>query len=110
MLYRQKFDTFIRIYDDCGYITSKSDFGDRVTDQAGAVFLGALSRKPQTLEELCAEIGKAFIDADLSLLKQDAREFYAMLEEDGFIVSGVTPAELDAKDTHFIVLFFGKGK
>jgi hypothetical protein len=51
-----------------------------------------LSRKPQTLEELCAEIGKAFIDADRETLKQDAREFYALLEEDGFIVSGVTPA------------------
>jgi MoaA/NifB/PqqE/SkfB family radical SAM enzyme len=101
MLYRQRFDTFIRIYDDCGYITSKSDYGDRVTDQAGAVFLGALSCKPQTVEELCAEIGKAFIDADPETLKQDASEFYAMLEEDGFIVSGLTPAELDAKDTRF---------
>jgi hypothetical protein len=28
MLYRLKFDTIIRIYDDCVYITSKSDFGD----------------------------------------------------------------------------------
>jgi hypothetical protein len=79
MLYRQKFDTFIRVYDDCGYITSKSGYGDRVTDQAGgAVFPGALSRKPHTLEELCAEIGKAFIDADPETLKQDAREFYAL--------------------------------
>jgi hypothetical protein len=41
MLYRQKFDTFIRIYDDIGYITSKSDFGDRVVDAAGAVFFMA---------------------------------------------------------------------
>jgi radical SAM protein with 4Fe4S-binding SPASM domain len=101
MLYRQKFDTFIRIYDDCGYIASKSDYGDRVTDRAGAVFLSALSRKPQSLEELCATIGKAFFDADPETLKQDAREFYALLEEDGFIVSGLTPAELDSKDTRF---------
>jgi hypothetical protein len=49
MLYRQKFDTFIRRYDDVGYICSKSDFGDRVLDSAGAVFLSALSRKPQSL-------------------------------------------------------------
>ncbi|MDR2796460.1 MAG: hypothetical protein LBB47_07105 [Spirochaetaceae bacterium] len=35
MLYRQKFDTFIRRYDDVGYITSKSDFGDRVVDASG---------------------------------------------------------------------------
>jgi hypothetical protein len=44
MFYRQKFDTFIRIYDNAGYITNKSDFGDRVTDASGAVFLKALSR------------------------------------------------------------------
>jgi hypothetical protein len=49
MLYRQKFDTFIRIYDNAGYITNKSDFGDRVTDASGAVFLKALSREPRTL-------------------------------------------------------------
>jgi predicted TIM-barrel fold metal-dependent hydrolase len=45
MLSKQKFDTFIRIYDDVGYITSKSDFGDRVVDASGAVFLAALDRR-----------------------------------------------------------------
>ena len=52
MLYRQKFDTFIRIYDDIGYITSKSNNSDRVFDASGAVFLKALSRKARPLESL----------------------------------------------------------
>ncbi|MDR0878131.1 MAG: radical SAM protein [Treponema sp.] len=101
MLYRQKFDTFIRIYDDVGYITNKSDFGDRVTDASGAVFLKALSRKPKTLPEMSAEIAQAFIGADPAELEQDIVDFYAVLEQDGFIVSGETEAELDQKDTRF---------
>jgi len=100
-LYRQKFDTFIRRYNDIGYITSKSDFGDRVVDSAGAVFLDALSRKAQSLDTLAEKIALSFIGVDIETLKNDAAEFYAMLEEDGFIVSGKTEAELDKKDTRF---------
>jgi hypothetical protein len=88
VFYRQKFDTFIRRYDDVGYITGKSDFGDRVVDASGAVFLTALSRKAQTLDELTAKIAQSFVGVDFAALKKDAAEFYAMLEEDGFIVSG----------------------
>ncbi|GHV74853.1 hypothetical protein AGMMS49940_21550 [Spirochaetia bacterium] len=106
MLYRQKFDTFIRIYQDLscpdvGYITSKSDFGDRVTDASGAVFLKALSRKPRTLQELTKDIAASFIGVDPASIEQDVIDFYKILEEDGFIISGETEAELDAKDTRF---------
>jgi MoaA/NifB/PqqE/SkfB family radical SAM enzyme len=100
-LYRQKFDTFIRRYDDCGYITNKSDFGDRVVDASRAVFLDALSRKPQTLDALCEKIAASFVSVEPAALRKDAQEFYAMLEEDGFIVSGETAEELDTKDTRF---------
>jgi radical SAM protein with 4Fe4S-binding SPASM domain len=101
MLYRQKFDTFIRRYDDVGYITSKSDFGDRVFNTSGAVFLSALSRKGQTLEALSEKIAEFFIGVTPKEIAPDAAAFYAMLEEDGFIVSGETDAELDRKDTRF---------
>jgi hypothetical protein len=59
-LYRRKFDAFIRRFDNVGYICGKSDFGGRVVDAAGAVFLAALSRKGRTLEELAAEIAGSF--------------------------------------------------
>jgi len=53
MLYRQKFDTFIRIYNgNVGYIVNKSNFGDRVTEGSGAVFLAALSREPKSLDRV----------------------------------------------------------
>jgi len=100
-LFRQKFDTFIRRYNDIGYITSKSDYGDRVVDSAGAVFLDVLSRKAQSLDSLAEKIARSFVGVDIETLKKDAAEFYAMLEEDGFIVSGETEAELDKKDTRF---------
>ncbi|MDE6740009.1 MAG: hypothetical protein K2K07_13065, partial [Lachnospiraceae bacterium] len=61
MLYRQKFDTFIRIYEDVGYITNRSNFSDRVTDKCGSVFLKVLSRVPKDLESLVAEITVHFI-------------------------------------------------
>jgi uncharacterized radical SAM superfamily Fe-S cluster-containing enzyme len=101
VLYRQKFDTFIRRYDDVGYITSKSDFGDRVVDASGAVFLGALSREPQTLDALAKKIAQSFIGVDTETLKKDAADFYAALEEDGFVVSGETEEELARRDTRF---------
>ena len=99
--YRQKFDTFIRQYDDVGYICSKKDFGDRVFDAVGAVFLTALSRKPQTLKELIDKIYPQFIDVDKETLTEDVVVFYTMLEEDGFIVSGNSETELDQKDRRF---------
>lgn len=101
MLYRQKFDTFIRRYGDIGYITSKSGYGDRVLDASGAVFLASLSRNGQSLEELAGTIAQAFKGVDLPTLKNDIVELYTMLEEDGFIVSGETDDELNRKDPRF---------
>jgi radical SAM protein with 4Fe4S-binding SPASM domain len=101
MRYRQKFDTFIRIYDNIGYITNKSDFGDRVVSQSGAIFLSVLNRTSQTLDELAERIIRQFIGVDIDTIKQDAKEFYGMLEQDGFIISGKTEEELNIKDTRF---------
>ena len=100
-LYRQKFDTFIRRYDDVGYIVNKINFIDRVVDASGLVFLSALSREPQDIGKLSEKIAKSFIDADIEEIKEDAIAFYAMLEEAGFIVSGITEEELDCKDARF---------
>ena len=101
MLYRQKFDTFIRKYENIGYITNKADFSDRVCNESGAVFLLALSREPQSLEELLNKIIVAFNDVTIEDIRQDVVDFYRILEEDGFIVSGETPEELDKKDIRF---------
>ena len=101
MLYRQKFDTFIRNYDGTGYITNKSNFIDRVSNDSGCVFLSALSRKPQTLEQLADKIMPVFVDVDKETIIADAKEFYDALVYDGFLVKGETPEECDANDTRF---------
>jgi len=107
MLFRQKFNTFIRVYDSgnpaerVGYIMTKYNFNDRVTDASGSVFLAALSREPQTIDELAAKIAVSFTGVDIETIKQDALQFYQTLEKDGFIISGETPEELNKKDTKF---------
>ena len=101
MLYRQKKDTYIRNYDGAGYITSTGIWNDRMINESGTVFLCALSREPQTLDELAEKIIKSFVDVDKETIKKDAEEFYETLIEDGFIIKGETKEELDAKDTGF---------
>jgi len=63
------------------------------------VFLSVLSREPQELNELVRKIAEKFVDVDIETIKTDAKEFYDMLETDGFLVSGSTPQECDRKDT-----------
>jgi radical SAM protein with 4Fe4S-binding SPASM domain len=101
MFYRQKYDTFIRVWDDTGYIVNKKDFSDRVTDASGAVFLNALSRKPKELSELAREIQKSFNGVDLDEIKNDAAAFYQEFVDAGFIVCGNTIDELDKQDKGF---------
>jgi hypothetical protein len=101
MLYRQKFDTFIRIYNDIGYIVNKSDFGDRIFDKSGAIFLNALSRNPKSLETIVNEISNAFVGAEKEVIKKDVIDIYTMLEEDGFIISGETEDNKKKKDKRF---------
>ncbi len=101
MLYRQKKDTYIRNYDGIGYITSTGIFNDRIVNDSGTVFLCALNRKPQTIDELVDKVFPKFTGVDRSTVMSDAVEFYNILYEDGFLVRGETERELDAQDTGF---------
>jgi radical SAM protein with 4Fe4S-binding SPASM domain len=106
MIYRQKLDVYIRIFCDdsnktLGYIINKSDYSDQVVDASGAAFVKALSRIPKTLDALCREIAENFMDTTPADIRQDAVEFYSLLEQNGFIVSGKTYEELEYKDPVF---------
>ena len=113
MFYKQKSSIMFRSYDSFGYITdnrnfgytqiddNENDIGDKILSESGAVFFSVLGRKPQTLDELTKKINKQFTDIDITTIKNDAREFYCVLEQDGFIVSGKTMQECDKKDTRF---------
>ena len=101
MLYRQKKDTYIRNYDGIGYITSTGIFNDRCTNESGTIFLCALNRKPQTLDELVDKIMPQFVGANRDTITADAQEFYDALVQDGFIIKGETEEELNEKDVGF---------
>ena len=102
-----------RNYEAFGYITdnrnfgykqtndNKSNIGDKILSESGAVFFSALNREPQALDDLVKKISEQFTDVDVRTIKNDVKDFYSMLEQDGFIVSGKTKKECDEKDTLF---------
>jgi hypothetical protein len=113
VFFKQKSDVLFRKYESFGYITdnrnlgykqtnnNENNIGDKIVSQSGAVFLSVLGRKPQTLDDLAQKISKQFIGVDIGTIKNDAKEFYSILEQDGFIVSGETLQECNEKDTKF---------
>ena len=113
MFYKQKSSVIFRNYESFGYITDNRNFGyeptnnnknyigDKVLSESGAVFMSVLDRKAQNIDELARKINTLFTDVDIRTIKNDAIEFYSMLEQDGFIVSGETLKECNEKDTRF---------
>ncbi len=101
MLYQQKKDTFIRNYDGIGYITSTGIFNDLCTNESGTIFLCALKRKPQTLDQLVDVIIPQFEGVDRATILNDAKDFYDGLVEDGFIIKAETEEELKKLDIGF---------
>lgn len=110
MYYKQKSICLFRDYGDFGLLTDnrnfgyrhtknlKNDIGDKIVSQSGAIFLSVLGRKPQTIDELAQKISVSFPGIDIETIKNDARNFYCMLERDGFLVSGNTLQECNEKD------------
>lgn len=101
MLYKIKKDTYVRKYGKYGYITSVGMFNDRVVDASGSVFLSALSYTPQTIDELADTIMKSFVNADKVQVTADAKDFYDMLAEDGFLTVGKTADDILKNDIGF---------
>lgn len=113
MYFKQKSDVIFRNYKEFGYLTDnrnfsykplsddKDDIGDKIVSSSGAVFLSVLGRKAQTLDQLAEKICMQFTDANIDVIKHDAKEFYSALEADGFVVSGETIQECLDKDTGF---------
>jgi radical SAM protein with 4Fe4S-binding SPASM domain len=113
MFFKQRSNVIFRNYESFGYITDNRNFGykltsndgnyigDKILSETGVVFFSVLDRKPQTLDTLTEKISLQFSEVDLKIIKNDAIEFYSMLERDGFIVSGETLQECEEKDTGF---------
>lgn len=113
MYFKRKSETIFRDFGAFGYITDNRNFGyqqdnctsidigDKIVSQSGAVFLSVLGDKPQTLDDMTAAISSQFKNVDKKTIKNDAIEFYRLLEKDGFVMSGNTYQECVEKDICF---------
>lgn len=113
MYFKQKSNTMFRNYESFGYITDNRNFGykqtndnedyvgDKILSESGAVFMSILDKKPQCIDDLARKINELYTDVDFETIRNDAKEFFNMLESDGFIVSGNTFEECYEKDSRF---------
>ncbi|WP_038181649.1 radical SAM/SPASM domain-containing protein [Vibrio rhizosphaerae] len=109
MFFKQKSNVLFRNYNTFGYITDNRNFGyekvnnigDKIISQSGAIFFSILKKEPQEINVLARRISSIFPDVDIDDIKNDAIEFYSMLEKEGFITSGSTLEECNEKDIGF---------
>lgn len=98
---RQCKDTFIRRYNDLGYITSQLTKRDRVYDEIGALFLSKIGRTARPVDEIAGELHALFSDVAPEVIRGDFFEFIGELAEEGFLIVGNSEADLDRKDHGF---------
>jgi radical SAM protein with 4Fe4S-binding SPASM domain len=93
--------SFVRKYEDIGYIVNEISQKDLVVDECGAVFLSELGREARHIQAAAKSIAARFIDANQEDVVNDLREFVSQLEADGFVITGQTIDELDRKEPVF---------
>ena len=102
MLVRQTKNTFIRFYDDKGYITNQMTRYDRLYNETGADFLHAISRQPQNVDIIVDELFGLYGESiSRDKLKIDFTNFIKDLEDTYFVVTGETTEECNLKDIDF---------
>lgn len=101
MIVRQTKDTFIRRYSKIGYITNQLTRHDLHFNETGANFLDQISREPKEIDQILNELLAVYQDVSYDELKSDFTEFIRVLENDGFVLIGNTPEELNSKEPSF---------
>ena len=109
MFFMKKSNIIFRDYNSFGYITDNRNFkygnnslenciGDKIISESGSIFFSELDINPKSINEIANELIKKFIDVDLNTIINDAEEFYRLLEDDGFVVSGKNLNECKEKE------------
>lgn len=113
MFIKRKSNIMYRDFQTFGYLTDNRNFGyklksaneefvgDKIVSQSGNVFFSVLSRKPQEIDSIVKQINTFFPGVDFEVIKEDAKEFFKMLEKEGFVVFGESEHQCDEKDTKF---------
>ena len=102
MYFRQSKNTFIRFWDDCGYITNQMTRHDRMYNETGADFLHEVCRIPQSIDEAISHLHILYGDSvSQEKLRADFVAFIEDLARHLFVVKGNSIEELDANDLDF---------
>ena len=83
-------DSFVRSFEDFGYITNQRTKQDRIFDVNGKIFLQHITRRPESFDEIIDSLMKIYTGVSREELAGDFAEFVNDLEAEGFIVSGMT--------------------
>jgi len=101
MLIRQTKDTFIRRFANIGYITNQLTKHDLNFNETGADFLDKISREPKEIDAIVNEILPLYQDISFEELKADFIDFIEDLEKAGFVITGNSVKEVNAKEPSF---------
>lgn len=94
-------DSFVRNYKTHGYITNQLIKNDRIFNETGADFLSSITRNAESIESKINKLLKTYQGVSFNDLAADYIEFVTILENDGFILSGQSEAELKLKEPSF---------
>lgn len=95
MLIRQNKDSFIRFFDDVGYIRNQRNEKDLVYNLTGQEYLKHLSRQPQDVAAIIAGLQEIFLNVEPEILKEDFLAFAGLLRKEGFVSLGDKVEDLD---------------
>ena len=102
MLVRQSKNTFIRFFDNKGYITNQMTRKDRLYNETGADFLRMISREAKEVDEIIEHLSQIYDDSvTKEKLRNDFLKFILDLEKHLFLITGLTAVECDSKDIEF---------
>lgn len=114
MYFKIQKDILFREYAEYGYMTDNTLFGYRMLNdntqlpgekyvsKSGAIMLGALSKKPQHIDEVLKKISDVFVGVEYDELKADTVEFFMRFVDEGFLSFGCTVDECECTNQIFV--------
>lgn len=94
-------DSFVRRYENIGYLYNQLTRKDLIFDDIGAEFLLIIKRYPVSIDKIVKEIILKFPVASEQELKSDFIKFVTELEREGFVSTGQDKESLNEKDVSF---------
>jgi len=99
--FRQTKDTFIRIYDEMGYVTNQLTWQDRIFEETGRDFLSVVKRDVQEVNFAVNILSDIYQEIPFDEIYKDFVIFLRDLENEGFILTGDTLSEIEESEPSF---------